>query len=240
MPLERGFLVRSAEKGVYSDIWYFDPETAYPICQPGARNFFFVAKGASPQPTPVPTPDTSGISTVLSSEGLLGAGWPLVNMANLQIEFRGVEYTYADRSYSGGYVPIEELETLAIAYPVSDELESAAEDALKPIDSQNRTISGVAEAGINWSEVRERWRTVGLALITSARLRFDAELFDKRTEAIDPFVNDHPDVYQQPCQERCLRATYAIDFETLERLLDDWTVRESDPIWMIRKAVLLW
>ena len=118
VPLERGFLVRSAEKGVYSDIWYFDPETAYPVCQPGARNFFFVAKGASPQPTPVPTPDTSGISTVLSSEGLLGAGWPLVNMANLQIEFRGVEYTYADRSYSGGYVPIEELETLAIAYPV--------------------------------------------------------------------------------------------------------------------------
>ena len=67
VPLERGFLVRSAEKGVYSDIWYFDPETAYPVCQPGARNFFFVAKGASPQPTPVPTPDTSGISTVLSS-----------------------------------------------------------------------------------------------------------------------------------------------------------------------------
>ena len=118
VPLERGFLVRSAEKGVYSDIWYFGPETAYPVCQPGARNFFFVAKGASPQPTPVPTPDTSGISTVLSSEGLLGAGWPLVNMANLQIEFRGVEYTYVDRSYSGGYVPIEELETLAIAYPV--------------------------------------------------------------------------------------------------------------------------
>ena len=118
VPLERGFLVRSAEKGVYSDIWYLDPETAYPVCQPGAHNFFFVAKGASPQPTPVPTPDTSGISTVLSSEGLLGAGWPLVNMANLQIEFRGVEYTYADRSYSGGYVPIEELETLAIAYPV--------------------------------------------------------------------------------------------------------------------------
>ena len=118
VPLERGFLVRSAEKGVYSDIWYFGPETAYPVCQPGARNFFFVAKGASPQPTPVHTPDTSGISTVLSSEGLLGAGWPLVNMANLQIEFRGVEYIYVDRSPSGGYVPIEELETLAIAYPV--------------------------------------------------------------------------------------------------------------------------
>ena len=44
-----------------------------------------------------------------------------MNMANLQIEFRGVEYTYVDRSYSGGYVPIEEieeLETLAIAYPI--------------------------------------------------------------------------------------------------------------------------
>ena len=29
-----------------------------------------------------------------------------------------MEYTYVDRSPSGGYVPIEELETLAIAYPV--------------------------------------------------------------------------------------------------------------------------
>ena len=124
--------------------------------------------------------------------------------------------------------------------PMSDELESAAVDALKQIDCHTRTISGVAGAGISWSEVRERWRTVGLALITSARLRFDAELFDKRTEAIEPFVNDHPDVYHQLFQERCLRATYAMDFESLERLLDDWTVRESDSIWMIRKAALLW
>ena len=152
VPLERGFLVRSAEKGVYSDIWYFDPETAYPVCQPGARNFFFVAKGASPQPTPVPTPDTSGISTVLSSEGLLGAGWPLVNMANLQIEFRGVEYTYADRSYSGGYVPIEELETLAIAYPF--EIGRLPYPALEELATGGMVVDHVRISGLRAADQR--------------------------------------------------------------------------------------
>ena len=124
--------------------------------------------------------------------------------------------------------------------PISDELESAAVDALKPIDCQKRTIGGAAESNIDWSAVREQWRTVGLALITSARLRFDAELLGRRIEAIEPFVDDHPDVYHRLCQERCLEATYAMDFERLERLLDDWTVREGDPFWIIRKAALLW
>ncbi len=116
VPLEQGFLVRSTEQGLYKDIWYLDPETAYPVCQPGARNYFYVAEGTSPTPSSVPGTDTPTIATDLSSEGLLDAGWPLVNMANLRIEFRGVEYNYVDHSHFGGYVQIEELETLAIDY----------------------------------------------------------------------------------------------------------------------------
>ena len=46
------------------------------------------------------------------------AGWPLVNMASLKFEFRGVEYSYVDHSHFGGYVQIEELETLVIDYNV--------------------------------------------------------------------------------------------------------------------------
>ena len=118
VPLEQGFLVRSTEKGMYRDIWYLDPETAYPVCQPGAHNHFYVAEGTSPTPPSVPATDTPAIKTDLSSEGLLEAGWPLVNMASLKFEFRGVEYSYVDHSHFGGYVQIEELETLVIDYNV--------------------------------------------------------------------------------------------------------------------------
>ncbi len=124
--------------------------------------------------------------------------------------------------------------------PISAELESAAEDALEAVDCQNRTVNGVAETGINWSTVREAWRTVALALVTAARFRFDSDLFSKRTEALGPFLNDDHDVHQRLCQERCLWAIYLMDFEALEGLLEDWQVRDCDPIWMVRKAALFW
>ena len=124
--------------------------------------------------------------------------------------------------------------------PISNELESAAETALKLVDCQNSTINGVTEAGVDWSAIREVWRTVALALVTAARFRFDGDLFDGRTGLLEPFVNDHPDVYHRLLQERCLWAVNSVDFETLEHLLEDWAVRDCDPIWMIRKAALLW
>ena len=124
--------------------------------------------------------------------------------------------------------------------PISSELESAAEDVLGSVDCQGRTINGVADTRIDWSTVREVWRTIALALVTAARFRFDADLFTKRTEALEPFLNDDPDLYHQLRQERCLWAIYSMDFGTLESLLEHWTVSDCDPIWMIRKAALLW
>ena len=124
--------------------------------------------------------------------------------------------------------------------PISDELESAAEDALQSIDCQNHTVNGVADTGADWITVREAWRTVAPALVTAARFRFDSDLFRKRTGALEPFLNDDHDTYQRLRQERCLWAICSMDFETLERLLEDWQVRDCDPIWMVRKAALLW
>ena len=124
--------------------------------------------------------------------------------------------------------------------PISAQLESAAEEALKAVDCQDRTVKETGDSGIDWIAVREVWRSVALALLTAARFRFDDDLFDKRTEALGPFVDDHPDVYHRLHQERCLRAIYSMDFETLERLLEEWVVRDCDPAWMIRKAALLW
>ena len=124
--------------------------------------------------------------------------------------------------------------------PISQELDSAAEAALTSLNCQSRTTDGVADTGIDWGAVREKWRNVALALVTAARYRLDGKLFDERTKRLEPFVNDHPDVYHRLRQEHCLWAMWAMDFETLEGLLDEWTVKDCDPIWVVRKAALLW
>ena len=124
--------------------------------------------------------------------------------------------------------------------PISDDLESAAVSALASIDCQDRTVDEIADIQIDWSAVREAWRTVALALITPARFRFKRELFDQRIQTLEPFVNDDPDVGHRIRHERCLWAVYSLDFEALYGLLEDWTVEDCDPIWMIRKAALLW
>lgn len=124
--------------------------------------------------------------------------------------------------------------------PISEELELAAEDALESIDCQDRTVNGIADSEMEWSAVREVWREVALTLVTAARFRFSKELFDKRRAFLEPFANDHLDVHHRLCQERCLWAMYSMDFESLENLLDNWTARDCDPIWMVRKAALLW
>ena len=124
--------------------------------------------------------------------------------------------------------------------PISDDLEAAAEDALKRVKCEVTTTGQLAEASIDWDTIREAWLSVALALITVTRFRLDDDLFDERTKALEPFIKDHPEVYHRLFHERCLKAIYSMGFETLERLLEDWMVRNSDPIWMIRKAALLW
>ena len=124
--------------------------------------------------------------------------------------------------------------------PISSEIESAAEAALLSIDCRHRTVDGVSDTKADWGEIRTAWRSVALELVTAARLQFDRDLFDKHTESLEPFANDHPDVGHRLWHERCLWAVYSMNFEALEVLLRDWNVDDSDPAWMIRKAAMLW
>ena len=123
--------------------------------------------------------------------------------------------------------------------PISPELESAAQDALQQIDCQARTIDGVSDAAVDWSDVREACRSVALALVTVARHKFDHELFKQRIEALKDFRNDGPDVAQRIHHERCLWAIYSMDFGTLASSLKDWPTENCDPVWMVRKAAIL-
>ena len=123
--------------------------------------------------------------------------------------------------------------------PISSDLESAASDALQRVDCQARTIDGVADTTAPWDEIREAWRYVALTLVTDARHDLKQMLFDKRIEALSPFLNDDPDTAQRIHHERCLGAIYSMDFQTLEGLLADWETANTDPIWMLRKAAIL-
>ena len=123
--------------------------------------------------------------------------------------------------------------------PISDRLESAAEEVLQSIDCQARTVNGDADTGIDWSDVRRAWRSIAQALVTVARHNFDQQVFERRIDALSPFRNDEPDVTQRIHHERCLWAVYSLDFPALEGLLKDWRTEDCDPSWMLRKTSLL-
>ncbi len=124
--------------------------------------------------------------------------------------------------------------------PVSNELEAVAENVLQQIDCRARTIRDVSKAEVEWGAVRAEYRSVAIALVTTARYRFDHEAFQKRVKALQDFRNEDPDVSQRIYHERCLWAIYSLDYKSLSELLNDWSTEDCDPVWMVRKAALLY
>jgi len=123
--------------------------------------------------------------------------------------------------------------------PMSEKLEAAAQAILDNIDCLSRTICGIEDNSLQWSEIREVWRELAMALLTAARQRFDRDAFDHRIASLKPFQKDHPDVAQRIHHENCLWALYSLDFESLDKLLKEWHPEDYDPIWMSRKASIL-
>ena len=124
--------------------------------------------------------------------------------------------------------------------PLSSQLESSAETLLLQIDCKARTVAGESQTEIEWSDVRQDYRNVMLALATTARFRFDDETFEKRLLVLKDFKNDDPDVAQRIQHERCLWAMYSLNYTLLSDLLSKWSPEDCDPFWMIRKATLLY
>ncbi|MDE2741310.1 MAG: SIR2 family protein [Gemmatimonadota bacterium] len=143
--------------------------------------------------------------------------------------------------------PVERLEAIhelvwrweILLNPISSKLESAAQDVLDLIDCQNRTINGSIDPKIEWGPIRDAWRTVALSLVTAARHSLDHDVFEQRIEALSLFLQDDLDIDHRIHHERCLWAMYSMDFGTLESLLKDWRTENCDPVWMMRKAALL-
>ena len=145
------------------------------------------------------------------------------------------------------FEPLQQLEAIyelvwrreVLLDPISSELELAAQQVLQKIDCQARIIDGLVQTEVKWINVRKIYRNVALALVTVARHHFDHETFKDRIKALQHFRKDHPDVEQRIHHEQCLWAFYSMDYKLLSNLLSDWPTENCDPIWMIRKAVLL-
>ena len=124
--------------------------------------------------------------------------------------------------------------------PLSPLLEDRASRALDSIDWQNRKIVGIdGETDVDWTELREAWREVALALVTLARQRFDQESFECRIKGLAPFIDDDDTVHQRICHERVLWALWELDLSAVTKLVDGWDTDDSDPLWTMRKAAVL-
>ena len=122
---------------------------------------------------------------------------------------------------------------------ISPDVERTAADTVAAIDCRSRTVGGVDHPEADWMAIRAAWYSVVLSLTTAARQRFDRESFDRMTDALSPYLNDEEDVRHRVSHEQCLWALYSLDFRNLQTLLDRWETKNSDPIWMLRKAALL-
>ena len=124
--------------------------------------------------------------------------------------------------------------------PISSNVYAGAVEVLEAVDCSHRTVDGIADEDAPWSAIREAWREVALSLVTAARGRFDQDLFNEHIDALAHLVNDHSDVGHRIRHEKCLWALFSMDFVTLSQLVEEWNVEEADPVWMIRKAAMLW
>ena len=131
-----------------------------------------------------------------------------------------------------------QLEPLTPLETTSSRLEQEAGGILDRVNCQEQKADGNDVPDADWRLVREAWVTVGLALVTAARLRFDEAEFNKRLEAVLPYQEEDAHVAHYIRHERCLWSIFSLEFASLGKQLDEWDVEGGDPVWMMRKAAL--
>lgn len=132
-----------------------------------------------------------------------------------------------------------QLEPLSPLETTSSRLAQEAGEILDRIDCQEQKADGKEEPDADWRSVREAWVAVCLALVTGARLRFDEAEFNGKLAAVLPYQEENADVAHYIRHERCLWSVFSLDFPSLANQLDEWAVEGGDPVWMMRKAALL-
>ncbi|MDE0418449.1 MAG: hypothetical protein OXI95_16160 [bacterium] len=131
------------------------------------------------------------------------------------------------------------LEPISDLEPSSSQLKAKAQSAFNDIDCIGKKISGSSVSRDDWEEIEESWIAVAKSLITSARFQFDQDEFDRLSACLGPFLHRHEELHHHMQYEKGLWFVYAVDFDSVETLVDGWDTRNCDPVWMMRKAALL-
>ena len=132
-----------------------------------------------------------------------------------------------------------QLEPISLMEETSSKLEKTARDILDRIDCRSREIDGETAGAADWASIREAWVSVVMALVTASRFRFDPDEFNRRISAVSPFSEEDQDIAHRIRHEKCLWAIYSLDYASLEKELAEWDTNGCDPVWMMRKASLL-
>ena len=132
-----------------------------------------------------------------------------------------------------------QLEPISRMEEISSKLEKTARDVLDRIDCRSREIDKETVGAVDWVIIREAWVSVALALVTASRFQFDADEFNRRISAVSPFSGEDQDIAHRIRHEKCLWAIYSLDYASLEKELTEWDTSGCDPVWMMRKASLL-
>ena len=132
-----------------------------------------------------------------------------------------------------------QLEPISPLESQSSEITNAALDVLSRIDCESRELDGESVSTVDWTAIREAWSAVASPLATAARFQFDADEFNRRLVALSAFQVDDEDIGHFIRYEKCLWAIYSLDYASVGPLLENWDTTNCDPVWMMRKAAIL-
>lgn len=123
--------------------------------------------------------------------------------------------------------------------PIAEELQTAIAEVLKKFDCVNCKVNGEIDRNVDWSIAGDQWINIALALVTTARGSFNRDEFDTHLNVLSPYLNDNDDIFHRIFPERCLWELSALNYSRLDKLLDDWSVENFNPVWMPPKSAIL-
>ena len=156
------------------------------------------------------------------------------HIADVMPEMSPVEQLYVLRELTWRWE--KQLEPMSAVEPVWLSLEKAARGVLARIDCEAQEIDGEGDPAVDWLDISVAWVAVASALLSAVRFRFDCGEFDRLISILKPIADQHEEITQRIVHEQCIRAVYALNYEALQKLLEDWKTENTNPVWMMRKA----
>ena len=222
------------------------------ILQPIDMRSMDIPKDEEPKGKPMESPSVEEVRTITQiwrHNRLMYPGWLTMPSSNRhRMERNTSQWEDKILPSLASLTPIERLNTIrelvwrkeVLLMPMYAGLVADIEETLNAIDCENHTLEGSRAPNEDWPTIRESWRNAGAALVTAARLRLDQDSFEKWITSLEAFQNEDADIHHRIRHERCLRAIYDFNFDSLDNLLSDWQTEDCDPVWMMRKSSVLW